>query len=91
MMSSVLVAVATSVPEASVTMPSVNAAREPDLTTVPVAVSTPLDERTGLRKFTLSSSDVNPLPWGIVVWTAQPTAASSSVHTTPPQTVPNEL
>ena len=41
--STVLDAVATSAPETSVTVPSVKATREPDLTTVPVAVSSPLD------------------------------------------------
>ena len=41
--SNVLDVVATRAPDASVTVPSVNAAREPDLTTVPVAVRTPLE------------------------------------------------
>jgi hypothetical protein len=47
--SSVLEAVATVAPEASVTTPSVNPTRVPDLTTVPVAVSRPLLSRTVLR------------------------------------------
>ncbi|MDT5102687.1 MAG: hypothetical protein QOI25_200, partial [Mycobacterium sp.] len=73
MMSNVLDAVATSPPEASVTVPSVKAAREPDLTTVPVAVSNPLEGRTALRKLTLISTEVKPLPFGIVLCSAQPT------------------
>ena len=47
--SRVLVAVATTAPEASVTTPSVNATREPAFTTVPTAVRVPLVARTGLR------------------------------------------
>lgn len=47
--SSVLVAVATTAPPASVMMPSVKPTREPALTTVPVAVSSPLLSRTALR------------------------------------------
>ena len=46
---SVLVAVATTAPLASVTTPSAKPTREPDFTTVPVAVSTPLDSRTAFR------------------------------------------
>ena len=46
---SVLEAVATTAPEASATAPSVKAIREPTLTTVPVAVSSPLPSRTALR------------------------------------------
>jgi hypothetical protein len=45
----VLDAVATTAPEASVTTPSVKPTREPALTTVPVAVSKPLESRTALR------------------------------------------
>src|SRR3954463_5590458 len=55
MISNVLDAVATSEPEASVTVPSMNAVREPDLTTWPVAVSAPLEGRTAFRKLTLIS------------------------------------
>ena len=47
--SNVLEAVATVAFEASVTAPSVNPTRVPDLTTVPVAVSRPLLSRTALR------------------------------------------
>ena len=85
-MSKLLDAVATRAPEASVTVPSVKAARDPDLTTVPVAVSSPLEGRTALRKLTLISIEVKPLPFGIVLCSAQPIAVSSSVQTRPPQT-----
>ena len=47
--SSVLLAVATSAPEPSVTVASVKPTREPAFTTVPVAVSRPLVARTALR------------------------------------------
>jgi dihydrofolate reductase len=47
--SRVLEAVATTSPRASATTPSVNPTRDPDLTTVPVAVSSPLESRTALR------------------------------------------
>ena len=45
----VLVAVATGVPDSSVTTPSLNATREPPLTSVPVAVSVPLAAVTARR------------------------------------------
>ena len=48
-MMSVLEAVATAVPKESVTTPSVKPTRAPALTTVPVAVSKPLESRTALR------------------------------------------
>src|SRR5215212_656248 len=91
MMSKVLDAVATSTPEASVTVPSVKATRDPDLTTVPVAVSTPLQGRTALRKFTLISTEVKPFPFGRALCSAEPTAVSRSVQTRPPQTAPTAL
>jgi hypothetical protein len=47
--SRVLVAVATTAPSGSVTMASAKPTRDPDLTTVPVAVSNPLVTRTALR------------------------------------------
>ena len=47
--SSVLVAVATTAPDSSVTTPSVKPTREPAFTTVPTAVSVPLLARTALR------------------------------------------
>ncbi len=46
---SVLVAVATTAPAASVTTPSAKPTRDPAFTTVPVAVSTPLFSRTAFR------------------------------------------
>jgi hypothetical protein len=46
---SVLVAVATRFPDASVMFASVNPIRDPALTTVPVAISVPLDSVTALR------------------------------------------
>jgi hypothetical protein len=52
------VAVATSEPLASVTVPSVKPTREPDLTTVPVAVSGPL--AWGLNQ--LVSAGLKPPP-----------------------------
>src|SRR5258707_12637074 len=75
----------------SATVPSVKAARDPDLTTIPVAVNSPLEGRTALRKLTLISIEVKPLPFGIVLCTAQPIAVSSSVQTRPPQTAPTAL
>jgi hypothetical protein len=45
----VLVAVATTAPDASVTTPSEKPMRDPDFTTVPDAVRTPLVRRTALR------------------------------------------
>jgi hypothetical protein len=91
MTSKVLDAVATSAPEASVTVPSVKATRDPDLTTAPVAVSTPLEGRTALRKFTLISTEVKPLPFGSALCSAERTAVSRSVQTRPPQTAPTAL